>query len=148
MVTNSLQDYGREQFPVPVALTIRAAWWLNADMAAVDCSCSFQESSVSCKPCKPTANCLQFLWGVWELNDLVANGLCSGQRLGGLCGGQWNEACQTHWKPLCLTYHTPARKEISGSRLWHPIHVAPHSFNRSSSTARASAKNQAMCQHH
>ena len=70
MVTNCLQNNGRKQFPVPVAVTIRAAWWLDTDMAAVDCSSCFCESAVSCQPCKPTGHCPQVFWGLREVDDL------------------------------------------------------------------------------
>ena len=41
MVKNCLQDDGSKQFSVSVAVTIRATWWLDSDMAAVDRSSSF-----------------------------------------------------------------------------------------------------------
>ena len=52
---NCLKDDGGEQFPVLTAVTIRAAWWLDPDMAAVDHFSSFWKSSVSCQPYKPTS---------------------------------------------------------------------------------------------
>ena len=74
MVTNSLKDYGWKQFPVSVALTIRAARRLDADVTAVDGTCSFDKSSVACQPCKPAGHFFQVLWGLREEDDLVANG--------------------------------------------------------------------------
>jgi len=36
---------------------------------------------------------------------------------------RWNEACQALWRPLCMMYHWPDRREIPVSGLWHPIRV-------------------------
>lgn len=59
----------------PLVLTIRAAQWLDEDMAAVDWSdCCFHEGSVSCQPCKPTGYCLQVFQDLQEVDDLKVNG--------------------------------------------------------------------------
>ncbi len=74
MVTDCLQNDGGEQLPVHIALTIRAAWWLYPDMAAVDRASSFRKRLVSCQPCKPPSYCCQVLCSLWEVDDLLANG--------------------------------------------------------------------------
>ncbi len=125
MVTICLQDYRWEQIPVPVALTIRAAQWLYVDMAAIDCSCSFQESSVL--PALQTYSKLPP--GLLECSggELLGDEWpAPPKQISGQYGGQWNKECQILWRPLCMMYLWPDRRETSGSVLWHPLRVFVH----------------------
>lgn len=74
MVTKGLQDDGVEPFSVSLAVTIRATQRHDPDVASIDGTVCFEESSVPCQPCKPMGRHLQVFRSFRKMNDLVTNG--------------------------------------------------------------------------
>lgn len=71
MVTNCLQYDGWEKFPISIATTIRVAWTLDADVAAIDCTHGFYKD---CWCANHGGAASRSSGRFREMDDLVVNG--------------------------------------------------------------------------